>query len=221
MEEFERIITLDPDNSRAHYYLGTEALLAGDLPRAIGLLEKALTLNPDQKDGQFNLGKAYGRAQRFEDAAKYLAEARRQDPGNSQTAYWEAFYLLKAEAYSQADALLKESTKTYAGDSTLKFLAARFWATCPREEWRDGQEALNLAMSVSDPKSRLQREIIAAMAEAELNRFESAITHQQRALEMPLAKTSVPLRQGLNRLLAEYRAGKPCREIFWFENLPR
>ncbi len=46
VQQFQRILSKDPDNARAYQNLGIVALRSGDAARARGYLQKALTLNP-------------------------------------------------------------------------------------------------------------------------------------------------------------------------------
>lgn len=215
--EFERVLRIDPDNARALYYLGTQALLASDLERAADLLRASLAINPAQKDGQFNLGKTYGRLKRYKEASAHFGQATRQDPGNDQAIYWQIFYLLKARSFKQADALIQVGLEAFPHSQAIRSLAIRFWSTCPETQWLRGQRALELSEQWEEPSNGLQKNILQGMALANVGQFSKAIKVHKKALSE--ADHHPDLSKALHKLLVTYRANKPCRELFWFENL--
>lgn len=65
----------DPQASQAHLKAGKELLDRGDTAAAIKELEQAALKDPRSRDAQFNLGLAYARAERYQDAAEAFETA--------------------------------------------------------------------------------------------------------------------------------------------------
>lgn len=61
IQQFERVLQLDPDNAAAFQNLGIVALRANDLGRAQGFLSRALELNPKMPRALNTLGVVYAR----------------------------------------------------------------------------------------------------------------------------------------------------------------
>ncbi len=79
---FAKALEMDARVHRAHYYLGTLALLDEDGPRldeAIGELERELALYPDDEAAKLYLGMALVEAKRFDEALPSLAALARGD----------------------------------------------------------------------------------------------------------------------------------------------
>ena len=77
---FERIITLSPNNYRAHYNLGITYFNLGQIENARSSFETALKIKPDYKYCYYNLGLAYESIERYEEALKYYEQALEIDP---------------------------------------------------------------------------------------------------------------------------------------------
>jgi tetratricopeptide (TPR) repeat protein len=79
-----RLLQMEPESARALNYLGYLLAERGQqLDEAIKLVQKALSLDPDNPSYQDSLGWAYFRQGKIEDAEKYLAPAAEKLPTNS------------------------------------------------------------------------------------------------------------------------------------------
>ena len=110
------------------------------------------------------------------------------------------------EAIADYEKSFKADPNFTASYSKLAFL----YATCPEDEFRNGQEAVKLAQKAcefNDYKFYVCITVLAA-AYAETGDFESAVKYQKKALEMAddLAKEEYEKR------LEAYKAKKPWRE---------
>ena len=65
-----------------HYYAALDLMADGKLEEAVAAYRKAVKLNPDQPEGQFNLGLALVKVERFDEAAaaRDQAEDRERAP---------------------------------------------------------------------------------------------------------------------------------------------
>jgi tetratricopeptide (TPR) repeat protein len=62
MEVLNRLVTIDPDNARAHYLLGRNLLRAGKTQEAIEHWETAVRLDPEDLSSLYNLARALAKA---------------------------------------------------------------------------------------------------------------------------------------------------------------
>jgi tetratricopeptide (TPR) repeat protein len=111
--EFQEALRLRTGWSHAAAWLGTTELeaLPADVPSAIGHLEAAVAKDPRYAFARYQLGRAYGRAGRWKDAAASLQAAVELKPG-----YREAHYAL-------GQALLRLSQPEAARQALARFQA--------------------------------------------------------------------------------------------------
>jgi hypothetical protein len=91
-------------------------------------------------------------------------------------------------------------------------MVARFLATCPREEFRDGARAVHLARAACEQNNWANpsdRSVLAA-AYAEMGNFQEAVSWQELAL-LDSSMTE-QLRKDREHRLKLYRDKKPFRE---------
>ena len=79
---FEEATRRAPHQGEAWNGLGAMRLQAGDADAAIGPLQQAAALLPDDPNPSLNLGRAYENLERFDEAARAFREALRRAPGN-------------------------------------------------------------------------------------------------------------------------------------------
>ncbi len=97
-QEYRAAIRLDPDFTEARNSLGLVLLRSGALEEAIEQLRKVLTLKPirNRHETQFHLGAALAKQGRFTEAAVYLNDALKSQPGFA-PAYYNLGMLSAAE----------------------------------------------------------------------------------------------------------------------------
>ncbi|MEI8254840.1 MAG: tetratricopeptide repeat protein [Deltaproteobacteria bacterium] len=83
---FEEATRRAPHQGEAWNGLGAMRLAAGDADGAIGPLEQASALLPGDPNPSLNLGRAFERLQRFDDAVRAFREALRRAPDNATAA---------------------------------------------------------------------------------------------------------------------------------------
>jgi tetratricopeptide (TPR) repeat protein len=113
--EFREALRLRPGWSRASAWLGTTELeaLSADVPAAIRHLEAAAAADGHYAFARYELGRAYGRAGRWTDAAASLRQAVALNPG-----YREAHYALgqALQHLGQEEAARRELVRFHALD---------------------------------------------------------------------------------------------------------
>ena len=117
-------------------------------------------------------------------------------------------YEKELEDLNQAMALNPKSSFGFNG-------AAWLYATCPKDEIRNGAKALELANKACDLSNWKDFNVIdtLAAAEAENGKFDDAMKHQQQAISSAQkAKTDEKTLAGMRARLALYQQQKPYRD---------
>jgi len=90
-------------------------------------------------------------------------------------------------------------------------LQARFLATCPVAELRDGARALALTETTLARGRSPEKAQTLAMVCAELGRFDEAVRVQETAIELAQRSGADDLVPTLEQELQLYRTRRPCR----------
>ena len=91
IEELERAIALDPNNAEALYALASAMTSVGRPNEAIGIIKKAMRLNPHYPERYvYNLGRAYFQIGRYREAIPSLTEALIKNPNFPPVLYYMA-----------------------------------------------------------------------------------------------------------------------------------
>jgi tetratricopeptide (TPR) repeat protein len=155
-EEFRIALASNPDDYFANYYLGIIHLKERRLESAVGLLEKASRIQPDNPDPYFQLGEAYLALDQRDRAIDALRKSIALNPSVSHNDYQEG-----RARYQLGQALLKAG-RTEEGEQELK-LAAEI-----KSEGLKGDKAKTAAYlnpaSLSEPAGKVL-EMVPAVAE--------------------------------------------------------
>lgn len=95
IEQFERIVEIEPDSAENHSQLGLLYRSAGDADRARRSLRRAVELDPAQSDAQVNLAYMLLEARDFDEAISVLEEIAEKDRTN------QRYVTALADAYQQ------------------------------------------------------------------------------------------------------------------------
>ena len=106
---YRQALELDPDNADALQLLGTIVAQRGDFAAGIGLVSRALALNPDSKEAHLNLANIYARALRMADAAHHFREVLRRDGDNIQAANGLGGALVDLGHYTEGEPYLRRA----------------------------------------------------------------------------------------------------------------
>lgn len=208
---FQQAQALDDQRPRIHFNLGVLDLREARWEAAEAGFRRTLDLDPGFAEGRLHLALALRGGGEFEDAEATIRQAAGLDDAMAHV--WLARWRMEDGRYREALGWLEQGAEV-ASDPRLFHALARFLATCPRAELRDGQRAADLLPRQAG--SRLADwELLrtGAMVDAELGNYEAAVQSQSGAL------ASAPQTPGLRRLLEDelqgYRAGKPVRLHSW------
>jgi tetratricopeptide (TPR) repeat protein len=86
-EQYKKIIQIDPDDPESYYGIGELFYIVGDYNNSMPFIDKAIELyidlnSPYVYDAFFYKGMMYFRMNNYEEALKYLEEARKGNPNN-------------------------------------------------------------------------------------------------------------------------------------------
>jgi Flp pilus assembly protein TadD len=142
----ERRIEKYPDDYAAHLDLGQIQLSRLDFPAAITLLDRAVTIAPNESQGHNVLGAAYTRVGRVPDAIRQFEFALRIDPANVNARYNLVFALVRAGRARDAAGHMEQVVAAYPNDAGLHNLWGELLATDGKNDAAMAQfdEALRL-----------------------------------------------------------------------------
>ena len=210
---FEKAVEYQPDHASALNNLGTIAAQRSRFDVAIGWYERLVAVQPLEASGLRNLALAQTGAGALADAAVTYRRALEVGPRDVATKRAFAGVLIALRRYGEALGQLKEVLQLDPAKPAPAKELAWLLATCPDSRLRDGAQALRLAEGV-DRAFQGRRwnvlEVVAA-AQAEVGRFDQAVTTAERALALARAAGQEALATRLPQALAGYRAGRPYR----------
>jgi tetratricopeptide (TPR) repeat protein len=181
----------------------------GEPARALDLYDRLLKLAPEDLAARFRRGQTLSALGRHDEAAVELGAVAAAAPREAAPRIAQAAALLAAGRDADARARLEEGRALLPDSEPLAQLLVRVLAASSRPEVRDGRKALEIARSLLAAGTTGEREEILALALGETGRFTEATDHQRRALAG--APPDFPDRPRLERCLALYERGQPCR----------
>jgi Flp pilus assembly protein TadD len=205
----ETAARLDPASRDALFNLGRAVAEAAGPARALDVWDRLLELAPQDAEARFQRAQALSSLGRYGEAATELAAVIAAAPEEVAPRAAQAQVLLLAGRDADARSRLEEGLARLPKSEALAQLLVRVLASSSRPEVRDGARALEIAQRLLAAGSTAGREEAVALALGELGRFADAADHQRRALAS--AGPGSPHRQRLERCLASYERGEPCR----------
>ncbi len=212
IDHYRRAIALNPKYAKPRAGLGRALAESGDVKEGIKELKEALRLRPGSPIAHNNLGLALARKGEIKEAAEQFLKALKGNPALAEARFNFGLTLFQARRYGQAIEVLREGVRLTPEDRQTGNLLAWLLATAPRAEWRNGNEALDIARKVlaANAADPIALNSLAA-AYAELGQFSSAIGAASQALR----QAEVAGRQDeINRIreyLRHYKTGRPYR----------
>jgi tetratricopeptide (TPR) repeat protein len=213
IREFSLSLQCNPDNLDAHENLGHALAMTGNFSEAEKHFLAALKLEPGDAPAHKAYAEALAMRGRRHDALRHLAAAASLKP--EAATHMQLASLLYANGDSRRAVVHLHNALELKPDLTeaLNNLA---WilATCPDDTVRDGSEAVRCAKKACRQTAFRRAEMMSVLAAAyaEAGRFPEAINTAESATRIATAagdRRSIAIN---NRLLANYRAGKPWHE---------
>jgi len=214
IEQWQRVLSLEPDYENAHYNLGLTMAQQAEYDEAIEHFNKALEIKPDWPEAHYNLGCVYYRQDKLQLTIEEFTEALRLRPGYIKAGVDLAHTLLKlGQVRSAIDCYYKMLQAEPDQPELLKRLA---WilATTYKAEFRNGQEAISLAQracEITDYQDPSMLDTLAA-AYAAAARFPQAAATAEKAMVLALCSNERQLYERIQGRLGFYKAGQPYIE---------
>ena len=208
IQQYRKIIRLAPDHYAALVNMASVLTETGDLSAAIVMYERAIDIRPSYM-GFSNLGTAYTRVERYEDAVDAYQKAIELDEsdwlawGNLAYTY---YYMgkddsLVNETFARAIALAEEARDNSPRDAYVHSDLALYYARTGQAEL--ALERVETAMALDNENG----EILLAAAETfeDIEQRERAIELLNRAFEAGITQQRVRRNPGLSDLLEDPR----------------
>jgi predicted O-linked N-acetylglucosamine transferase (SPINDLY family) len=147
---FQRILEADRGHAQALYMLGAIALSDGDTRSAMGLVHRAIALQPDRADYRFSLGSLHASQGQLAEAIRNYKEALRLKPGVPEWQLELAGALAKAGRLSEALEVYRVKLAAGVPDARAYFDLGN--ALQKQRRFKEAEEAFERA-ALLDPQS--------------------------------------------------------------------
>ncbi len=209
--QLREAVRLDPESVDARYNLGLLLARAGDDEEATTSLRQAVQLDPDDTAARLGLADLLRSRGRSAEALQEYTTLSMAQPTLERARLAEAQLLVQSRRYAEALERLEDAHALMPWQGPIARALARLLAACPEAKLRDGARALELALQVHASSPTPGHAETVALALAELERCTEAARWQREAIQAAVAAGDDGLAQGLQRALARYEAGAPCR----------
>ncbi len=199
--------------SLAHFELGNIRTAQERYEDALPHYQRAINRSPAFKQAYLNLGTALGRLGRFHEAALASRRALEIDPSDSRARAAEVTALLLAGDEARVRLMLEQTLELpdQGGSAYFAILLVQVLAAAESEDVRDGQRALDLAMTLFQRAQTPAHGDAVALAHAATGNFEQAIAWQQRLIDNLEQSGAAEALTGARERLAAYREGRAPR----------
>ena len=158
----------------------------------------------------FGLAEALVRTGQLEEALPHYTGVREIDPTQSLAWLREATVLMGLERFAEARATLEARLRVEPTDGQAAHSLARLLAGAPDSTLRDGPRAMIIAGALLRADNAAPNAEIAAMALAQVGRFEEAASIQRTLVEEARRQGRSGEERRLTRNLARYERGEAC-----------
>ena len=211
IRQYREAIRLRPNYARAHCNLAVVLAGKGAHDDALSHFREAVACDPQYVDAHLGLASLALKTGKHPLAVTHSALAVEIDPRHAAARWLHVVALTKAGRHAEAMDSLERSSKALPRNMPLAAAAARLWATCPDDRFRDGPKALKLAKSLLRASSSLEHAETLAMAFAETGNYDEARKWQRKAIEAAGRLDRDDAMPRLKKNLALYENDKPCR----------
>jgi tetratricopeptide (TPR) repeat protein len=222
LKHYLQALRINPNRAQAHNNVANVLMTLGERDQAIRHYREALKLKRRAPLAHLNLGTALLEAGQFQEALEHLQEAARLAPEDPRphSAIGKAY--LRWGQSAQAMAHFREAMLRDPGDLQIPLFLARVLASDENPNVRSGPEALKLAEGVNRLTGGEQPFVLdtAAMAYAEMGRFQDAESSLSRAIDLTEKSGGTNELSEMRARLRLYQSGRPYRERFSGTPLP-
>ena len=179
-------LRIDPGRAQGHHNLANILDSQGRFPEALPHFEEAIRLRPRAALPRRSLGQALVAQGRFAEGLAQYADAMKLAPGDPHPYYLTGVARLQQGQLAPAIAAFREALRRNPNHAKALDRLARVLAAAPDPAVRDGVEAVRLATRAAVRTGWRQPAVLdtLAMACAEAGRFDDAMKHLEKAIEL-------------------------------------
>ena len=210
---YRRVLESDAANGDARLGLGAVLAQTGDFDSAATELREALRLLPEgarTPQVHFGLAETLVRNGRLEEALSHYTRVRELDPAQRLAWLREATVLMGLGRFADARAVLEARLAVDSADGPAAHSLARLLAGAPDPSLRDGQQAMTIAGALLEADNSAPTAETAAMALAEIGRFEEAVSIQRTLVQEARRQGRAGEERRLARNLERYERREAC-----------
>lgn len=211
VQQFQEALKLAPDNGTAHYNLALLLAQDGYDADAVEHLEEAVRIEPRDGAAHLELAQILERTGKTATALIHYEKAAGLLPQDERAWMGEANLLVGAQRYREAKDVLESAMGNLPGSGRIVHGLARLLAAAPDPSLRDGKRALDLALQVHAARGTATHIETVALALAESGRCDEAAEWQGKAVEAARKEGPPERVPPMEKELARYQAGAPCR----------
>ena len=213
LEHLVRAVELEPGNGEARLGLGAVLAQTGSFEEAVVELQAAMRQIPEDRRTprlHFGLAEALVRTGRLEEALPHYTRVREIDPAQGLAWLREATVLMGLGRFADARATLEARLRVESTDGRAAHSLARLLAGAPDPTLRDGPRAMTIAGALLQADNAAPNAETAAMALAEVGRFEEAVSIQRTLVEEARRQGRTGEERRLTRNLERYEREEAC-----------
>lgn len=217
VEDYSKAILLKPESGFLWSNRGASFRELRQYDKALEDYNEAIRRDPSNAEIWQNRGAVYAKMKQFDDAVEDFNEAIRLEPASAVYLNNRGFSFSGLRRYSEAiddfEAAIAINENLWQSKKNLAWLLA----TADKEEFRDGQRALDLAQSTYEAddfgnSGEANLLHVLAAAHAEVGDFDKAAECSQKAIEMVSEfEKDEEWANELSAQLESYQAGRPWR----------
>ncbi len=211
IRQYELVLQVAPEDMTALFNLGSLTLHQERFNEAAGYLEKVVRASPRDSEAFALLGRALRGVGRTDQAMIAFNRTLSLDPANESARLNKADLLASLGRYGELRTFLERAYSQFPRDGLTAHALARVLASCPDAGLRDGEKALQLALSVFEARQTHFHAMTVAEAHAETGNCQDAAQWQSavvKALEKGGDPSSI---EEARATLTRYQSGPPCR----------
>lgn len=153
LNEFQKAVTIFPDDPDIPFYMGLAYLQLNESEKAVEYFKKALAKNPEYTDAHFQLGVILIQQKSYQDSIAHLEKVYKKEPAREDLGYFLGFAYYQTGDYKKTLSYL-EKAKTK--DKTIESLIL-YYTGLAQQQLGNNKEAAAVykKISITDPTSPL------------------------------------------------------------------